>query len=316
MTTPVLFLDDASRHVGLIDRARAEQTAITLLATLRRLRKINSRIALNSARPIAQYQIADDWTLQAVLGGNAFKEEWAFVRALSDRSPFSAGLKEGMSQEVDELEFRTRPGQVPSSALAWATLLDSATVSFDAHPDWSRGWVETVYRTLDDDGNLLECEGRIKNASLVVHADEHIDWLKLLGLTATPTAAQIWSEKGDRFPNLRFLSRTEKDLKELEGSGAPFLQAVASLEVLEKDAAGWKNDSPWPEFSTKATGEGEQRQKLCLVHDDVTGTEELFDWHIRFTGGLAGRIHFRVDAANRVIVVAYVGGKLTRKISA
>ncbi|MDA8450524.1 hypothetical protein M5C97_17270 [Acidovorax sp. NCPPB 3859] len=61
MTTPVLFLDDASRHVGSIDRTRAEKTAMTLLSTLKRLRKINSRIALNTARPIAQYQITDDW---------------------------------------------------------------------------------------------------------------------------------------------------------------------------------------------------------------------------------------------------------------
>lgn len=288
---------------------------MTLISTLRRLRKINNRIALNTAGPIAQYQVSDDWTLQAVLGGNAFKEEWNFVRALSDRSPFSVGLKEGMSQEIDDMEFRTRPGQVPSSALAWATLLDSATVSVDAHPDWSRGWVETAYRTLDDDGNLLEGEGRIKNASLVAHVDEHVDWLKLLGLAAAPTAAQIWSEKEDRFPSLRFLPRTEEDLTALEGSGAPFQQAIASLEVLSRVATGWQATSPWPENFTNATPEAEQRKKLCWVHDDATGTEELFDWHVRFTGGLAGRIHFRVDATNRAIVVAYIGGKLTRKIS-
>jgi hypothetical protein len=315
MTTPVLFLDDASRHIGTIDRARAEQTAMTLLATLRRLRRINGRIALNTARPIAQYQIADDWTLQAVLGGNTFKEEWDFVRGLSDRSPFSVGLKDGMSQEIDDMEFRTRPGQVSSSALAWATLLDSATVSFDAHPDWSQGWVEMSYRTLDEAGNLLDTDGRVRNASQAAHADEHVDWLKLLGLAAVPTAAQVWSEKGDRFPGLRFLPRMEKDLTALEGSGVPFLQAVASLEALTKDVASWKADNPWPEFSTKASPESDQRQKLCWVQDDATGKEELFDWHTRFTGGLAGRVHFRVDATNRVIVVAYVGGKLTRKIS-
>lgn len=315
MTTPVLFLDDASRHVGSISRERAEQTAMTLLATLRRLRRINSKIALNTARPIAAYQIADDWTLQAVLGGNAFKEEWDFVRALSDRSPFSVGLKEGMAQEIDDMEFRTRPGQIPSSALAWATLLDSATVSFNAHPDWSQGWVETAYRTLDDEGNLVEGEGHIKNASLAAHADEHLNWLKHLGLAAAPNAAQIWREREDRFPGLRFLPRTEKDLTALDGSGIPFLQAIASLEALAKDAANWKNDSSWPDFSTKTTGESEQRQKLCWVHDDATGKEELFDWHTRFTGGLAGRVHFRVDAVSRLIVIAYVGGKLTRKIS-
>ncbi|WVM88378.1 hypothetical protein ULG90_02185 [Halopseudomonas pachastrellae] len=288
---------------------------MTLLATLRRLRKINSRIALNTAGPIAQYLISDDWTLQAVLGGNAFREEWNLVRALSDRSPFSAGLQEEISQEIDDMEFRTRSGQLRSSALAWATLLDSATVSFDAHPDWSNAWVETAYCTLEDDGNLIDGQGRIKNASLAAHADEHEDWLKLFGLAEAPTAAQVWSEKEDRFPNLRFLTRTKKDLTGLEGSGAPFLQAMASLKALEQDVVDWRKDSPWPEFSTKASGESEQRQRLCWVYDDVTGKNELFDWHVRFTGGLAGRVHFRVDAANRVIVIAYIGGKLKRNIS-
>lgn len=314
MTIPVLFLDDASRHVGPTDRARAEQTATTLLATLRRLRRINSRIALNTARPIAQYRISDDWTLQAVLGGNARKEEWDFVRGLSDRSPFSSGLKDGMSEEIEDMEFRTRPGQVQSSALAWATLLDSATVSFDAHPDWSQGWVETSYRTLDAVGNLLEADSRVKNASQVAHADQHVAWLTLLGLAGVPTATQVWSEKGDRYPCLRFLPRVEKDISALDGSGAPFLQAIASLEALSKVASSWKKESPWPEF-TNATPESEQRQKLCWVHDETTGNQELFDWHTRFTGGLAGRVHFRVDAVSRLIVVAYVGGKLTRKIS-
>ncbi|MDA8451630.1 hypothetical protein M5C97_17280 [Acidovorax sp. NCPPB 3859] len=250
-----------------------------------------------------------------MLGGNGFKEEWDFIRVLSDRSPFSVGLEDEIAQEISDMEFRTRPGQVPSSALAWATLLDSATVSFDAHPDWSQGWVEMSYRTLDDAGDLLETEGRVRNASQAVHADEHIDWLKLLGLAAIPTASQVWREKADRFPGLRFLSRVEKDLTVLEGSGVPFLQAVASLEALAKDVATWKMDSPWPEFSTKASPEAEQRQKLCFAHDDATGKEELFDWHTRFTGGLAGRVHFRVDAESRVIIVAYVGGKLVRKIS-
>lgn len=244
-----------------------------------------------------------------------FREEWDFIRSLSDRSPFSAGLQEEMSQEIDEMEFRTRPGQLPSRALAWATLLDSATVSFNAHPDWSQAWVETTYSALEDDGSLVDGEGRVKNTSLAAHADEHEDWLKLLGFAEAPTAAQVWSEKGDRFPNLRFLPRAEKDLLALEGSGAPFLQAIASLKALEKDVVDWKEDSPWPEFSTKASGESEQRQKLCWVHDDVTGKEELFDWHVRFTGGLAGRVHFRVDAAKRVIVIAYIGGKLKRSIS-
>lgn len=315
MTTPVLFLDDASRHVGAADRAQAERIAKTLLDTLKRLRKINKKFALNTAGPLAQYQIADGCTLQSILGGIAFKEEWEFIRGLNDRSPFAAGLEDSLLQEVNGMEFRTRSNEVTSSALAWATLLDSATVSFDAHPDWSHAWVEIIYSALEDDGGLRESERRVRNASQAAHADTHADWLKLLGPSGAPTAAQIWNERTDRFPGLRFLPRMEKDLATLEGSGAPFLQAISALAALAKDVAGWKPESAWPEFSTKATPESEQRQKLCWATDDVTGKWELFDWHTRFTGGLAGRVHFRVDSENRLIIVAYVGGKLIRKIS-
>lgn len=315
MTTPVLFLDDASRHVGAADRAQALQTTMTLLETLKRLRKINKRIALNTAGPIAQHKIADDWTLQSILGGVVYKEEWEFIRSLNDRSPFSAGLKDSLLQEVGGMEFRTRPGQVVSSALAWATLLDSATVGFSAHPDWSRAWVETAYCLMADDGSICEAEGRVRNASRAVHADEHGAWLRSLGLSKGASAAQVWVERADRFPGLRFLPRTEGDLVMLEGSGAPFFQAMSALDTLAKDASSWKPESSWPEFSTKASPEFEHRQKLCWATDDVTGKKELFDWHTRFTGGLAGRVHFRVDSERRSIVIAYIGGKLSREIS-
>lgn len=288
---------------------------MTLLATLKHLRKINKRFALNAAGPIAQYQIADNWTLQTLLGGVTYKEEWEFIRGLNDRSPFAVGFEDGLLREVGGLEFRTRAGQVVSSALAWATLLDSATVSFDAHPDWSQAWVQTAYSSLEDDGSLLEAEGQIRNASQIAHVDAHVDWLKVLGFSDAPTAAQIWNERADRFPGLRFLPRIEKDLIALDGSGIPFLQAIAALDSLAKDVANWKAESPWPQFSTKTSPESEMRQKLCVVTDDMTGESEIFHWHTRFTGGIAGRVHFKVDVTNRRIIVAYIGGKLEREIS-
>jgi len=311
MTTPVLFLDDASRHAGQADRTKAERTVITLLDTLKRLRKINKRFALNTARPIAHYQVADNWTLQAILGGRAFKEEWDFIRLLNDRSPFAAGLEVEMLQVIDGMECRTRAYGVASGALAWAMLLESATVSLDGHPDWSQAWVETAYTVLEDDETLSDAEGLVRNASQAAHADIHVDWLKLLGLSRVPTAAQLWSERAERFPGVRFLPQTRKNIERLEASGAPFLQAISALESLANDVRGWGKDVTWPEFSTKATAECEQRKRLCWFHDNETGKRELFDWHIRFTGSFPGRVHFRVDGSARTIVVGYVGRKLT-----
>jgi hypothetical protein len=300
--------------MGALNRETALRIAMTLLDTIKRLRKFNKKFALNTAQSIALYQIADDWTLQSILGGPLYKDEWTFIRMLADRSPFSYELEEGFLQEVSEMEFRTRPGKVLSSALAWATLLDSAVVSFDAQPDWSKAWTDTAFSILEDDGSLSELEGKVRNTSQAAHADEHVEWLKRLGLSDISPASQVWVERAERFPGLRFLQRTEKDLATLEGSGAPFLQALSALEALSNDVANWKPEAPWPDFSTKASPESETRQKLCWVNDEATGKDELCEWHTRFTGGLAGRVHFRVDGASHVIVVAYIGAKLRRCI--
>lgn len=316
MTTPVIFLDDASRFLGDVERVHAEEAAFTLLATLRKLKKINGKIALNTVQSIGKYQISDNWSLQIILGGNSCREEWDFIRALNDRSPFAAGMEEGLLDEVRGMEFRTKPGMVQSSALAWAALLDSATVSFDAHSDWKKSWVESAYIELDINGDVHETDISIRNASKVEHAEEHFEWLTTIGQIAVETAAQVWAEKTDQFPGLRFLPRVEKDLTELECSGIPFQQAIAALKCLVNDVKNWKIDCPWPDFSTKASPEAQQRQNFCYVVDDVTNKSELFHWHTRFTGGIAGRVHFRVDGTNRQIVVAYIGGKLNKAISA
>lgn len=311
----MIFLDDASRFSGEVDRKQAEKAALTLFATLRKLKKANKKLSLNTARPIAQYQVSDNWNLQMILGGKPFQLEWDFIRTLNDRSPFSADLGMGLLEEARSMDFRTAINMVSSDALAWAALLDSATVSFDAHPDWAEAWVASSYAELDGEGNLHDAEMQVRNASKAEHADQHGDWLRALGETPLDNAAKIWDEKAEIFPGLRFLPRVEKDLIELEGTGVPFQQAVTALKCLAKDVGSWAVGNAWPEFSTKASPEGQQRQNLCYVVDHVTNKSELFDWHTRFTGGIAGRVHFRVDGTGRQIVVAYIGSKLQKPIS-
>ena len=250
----------------------------------------------------------------AVLGGNAFREEWDFVRALSDRSPFSAGLADELAQEITGMEFCTHEAQIPSIALAWATLLDSATVSFGAHPDWSLAWVDTSYKMLDDEGNLIEVDGKIRNASKVTHADEHTEWLKPLGLATAQPQPKYGLRKRIVFPvydSYLVLSMTSLHLMV---AVFPSFRPLHHFRPLHK-MLRIEEEHSLARIFYQGQSESSQRQDLCWVHDNATGKKELFDWHIRFTGGFAGRIHFRVDTASRQIIVAYVGGKLTRKIS-
>jgi len=315
MMTPVLFLDDASRSTEKITRERAEDIAKALLRTLSSLRRVNRNFALNTASPISQYQVAEGWTLQAILGGDSFKEEWLFIRDLTSRSPFSTGFENSLSDEISIMEFRTKKGDIESEALAWAALLDSATVGFQANPDWETSWIDTKFIQLEDDGELKEGSTLVKNASSQEHVDEHAKWLREFSLSDSQSASKIWEDRDILFPGIRFLPRVESDLIALEGSKSPFIQAIESIHALSKDVSDWPTDSNWPTFSRKATPEGEQRKALCWVHDDVTNKKELFDWHTRFTANFPGRIHFRVDGTSRIIIIGYIGMKLRREIS-
>lgn len=313
MTTPVLFLDDVSKHQGQTSKERAVELALNLLATLQNIRKLNKRFALNVAVPIHQYEVADGWNLQSVLGGVNYKEEWDFIRMLNDRSPFSANMEKDLLVEIESLECKTKDTQLQSTALAWASLLESATVSFDSQTDWTNPWISITTSILEDDGTLIESDDSVRNASKIEHVELHSEWLKALGQTETCSVEQLWNERTDRFPNLRFLNRVKGDLEKLQTTGSPYNRAIMALTTLNSDVAMWTSEA-WPNFSIKTTPESEQRRTLCHITDDVTGRTENFEWHTRFTGSIAGRIHFRVDQATHNFVIGYIGAKLTRSI--
>ncbi|WP_227731169.1 hypothetical protein [Yersinia proxima] len=309
----VLFLDDASRFYEETSFNDAEIAALELINVLKGIRKINKKIAINTATPIHLYLVSNNYSLQQILRGNNYTEEWAFIRMLNDYSPFSVEVEKYL-EEVICSELRTEGNGIQSSALAWAMVLDTAVVSFNFNNDWSRSWVKVIYSTLDDNGEIISHNSRVKNACNENHLEEHTQWLRNLGLGSVPDVEKIWSERASLYPKLRFLPRVKKDLKSLENSGLPFTNAILALEILSKDAINWTVPSLWPVFSTKESPEGETRKRLCWVFDEDTSSEELFDWHIRFTGNVAGRIHFRVDQRNHNIVVAYIGAKTMKKI--
>ncbi|MDO8893766.1 hypothetical protein [Nitrosomonas sp.] len=312
MPAPILFLETASGHEQEISQEAASQIAKQLVSTLRRARKVNAKIALNSREPLRNCKVAPNWILSAALGGIANREEWEFIKTLADRSPISSGLEEWLG--VSELTEATTGECVQSQALLWASLLETGTVSFFAKSNWQHSWIDAQIKRLDDDGELLFIETRIRNASKTEHVDEHESWLRTLGYDNLPSAVDLWNEKDHHFPRLRFLSRVQKDLLYLTSSGSSYKQALETLKALNNDAQIWEATSAELQFSVKVTPEYEKRRKLCLVYDERTGAEHCFDTHARFTGGVAGRIHFRVDNANRKLVIAYIGIKLNRPI--
>ncbi|CUZ29776.1 Uncharacterised protein [Serratia marcescens] len=314
MTNTVLFLDDASKFIGDLDKVEAEKLALSMINSLRKIKKANNRVSVNLNVPIGQYPVSDNWVLQNILVGNGYREEWEFIRLLNSRSPLSSEIEDLIVQQLNDKEFRTANGNKKSIALAYASLLDSATVSYDIIPDWSTPIVEVVCDTLEDDGNISSLNYNVKNVSSPNHVTIHEEWLRSLGLVESPTVDDFWNERNERFPMLRFLKRTKKDLFDLYGASMPYNQAINAIISLSQDAENWEHDEAWPNFSRYATDESETRRKLCWLDDEDDGESKCFGWHVRFTGSFAGRIHFFVDSKNRKIIIGYIGMKLSKPI--
>lgn len=307
---PVVFLDDASRSSGILQLADAAVLARGLINTLRAMRACNRRVAVNASGPIGGFLVCQNHTLKSVLIGHAAREEWDFIRALNDRSPLSAGIEEGLTRAIREMDFRALPSGASTEAVAFALFLDSAVLSLHGAADWLKEWVNIEYDALVDDGTIAVTQCSVRNASSPEHVAIHSPWIAKLGWSNSDPANVVWSERAQRFPGLRFLPRVESDLRWLATSGIPYQQAIEGLRSLSSDVLNWAADSARPIWSRYASPEGEQRSLLCWVFDESVGKKELFNWHTRFTGGFPGRIHFRVDEAKREIVVGYVGAKL------
>lgn len=312
MISPVLFIDDMSRNNGVLVKDEAVQLALSLIATLKSARKVNKDFSINLSVPIGSYQVSDNFTLQLAFSGNEYREEWEFIRQLNSRSPISSEIETMISQQIEEIEYRTIPGGFESVALMYASLLDSAIFSHCIIPDWFNPMVDVTCTTLLDDAKLDITSEKVRNMSKPEHADFHKDWLEVLGFTENPSIDELWNEREKRYPGLRFLERTRKDLSDLAGASVPFNQAIISLESLSQDVQNWVSDAAWPSFSRKASPESATRRNYCNFYDESKGEERCFEWHVRFTGSFPGRVHFIVDEENHQIVVGYIGSKRLR----
>lgn len=306
MPIPVLFLESGSGHQAKVKDEVATATALTLVQTLITLRKANRSIAVNSSEHLSKIQLTPDKTLQSVLAGPEYRDQWLLIKTLASNSPLSYGVDEWL-EVVGNCEAKTSGGIV-SLALLWAVLCETGTVSLNVAPVWGNEWISTHYSSLDADANVQLTVESIPNISHPLHTATHKDWLS--ELNSGNTAASVWRERNARFPGLRFLSRIERQLAELSVAGAPYVQALETLKILNDDALLWGGAGN-PNYSIKvASGEHDKRRDLADFFDESREKNRNFGRHAYFTGGIAGRIHFIADATEKKFVIGYIGKKL------
>lgn len=306
----ILFLNELSTDSSELAKDDARQRALQLLKVLKAIRKQQAQVGLNSSSPLKDTLVDLRYSLSELLAGNEYREEWQFLRGFVNRSPLSADMDTAFSLQIEEVEYFYQ--NQASMALGCADQWGTAVISFPNTP-WNEAWLSVVKHELDDVAVIQESIVEIRNFTHTEHVATHLNWLQTVSFGWLSGAGVFWQQRETLFPCLRFLKRTENDMDSLRVSGAAYYLVLQRLHELNQDIARWvESAGDWPEFSSKATPEDETRKRLCEVVDN--GEKHNFHWHLRFTGGIAGRIHFRICSRDQKAIIAYIGRKLEMPI--
>lgn len=296
----ITFLNELSHPTDECSDKQAKASVATLIGVLRGIKKIRPSLELHSSLPLPSINIGGQRTLSALRTDGNTREEWQFLRGLENRA---FDLKDDLYDLAAEYEYEGDP----CLGLGFAHALESLAVSFES-PRWRDSVVQLLYRELDAKGELITSTVSVKHAASSVNVEELDAWLKTIPHRLATDGADLWKNRLEYFPSLRFLPRTEQQIIILK-NGAPTLNSInLRLWQLQCSAQNWAPGAPLPTFSSKVTPEYESRKNLCRFESASSG-EQIFDLHARYTPG-AGRIHIWCNSKENVIEIAHIGGKL------
>ena len=301
--TMMVFLNELSAPQGRLDIHQGKAVMNALVGVLKAVKTKRSNMVLHSASPMKGMALGDLYSVGQWCNDPESKERWLWLRALQNKSPFEVGLENSIEYKHDK---------VKAEGLGLSHLFGGLAVSFAHGEIWDDSTVSLVKHFLreDDSGGAVLEEETVEtfHACHPDHVTSHADWLETACVTPVVDGEDLWNRRGDLFPHLDFLPRTESQVRKLL-PGHPWLRAVADrLKELDSAVAGWQPATMrYPDWCN-VTPEGENRKKLCWFND-IDGKKRLFDLHARFTPG-CGRLHLRLDPTNSKARVAHIGDKI------
>lgn len=224
------------------------------------------------------------------------------------------------SEEFDqesEIDFKTEfmYQEKSSKGCLLAYEMDGVVVSFLSSDHWKIPQISGIYIELMDDGEIEQSPVQIPNVSF----NENIESFKKYydekqeerRYTDIVSGQDIINGAEHIFPNLVFCENAIQGCKRNVGVSEAG-QVYKRLLELQRAAENMK-DKFDKNILTNATVES--TVTLGRFSEEHTfrlpdGKKELFSWHIRYTGGYAGRIFFYPVPRKRIIYVGHVGHKL------
>jgi hypothetical protein len=293
---------DTARDVAIV-QLRQFARSVNAVHRLRR------DFALQTPELIKGWRLGRDLTFDEFLGNADTKDDARILLGAVNRAPLRRDLA---AARADDQLLEYQVGGAAAEALGLADLYDGLAFSFDQAP-WQATSV-TVQRsglveTDAGDVEFVEADINVRNAAAPEHVAQHRPWLDHAGKPRFEDFADFEANRADRLANIDFLSNALDQLRGINPDHPRWNAICTRLDELQSAVVEWDPAAaPAPIWRTKVTGEGETRRRLCDFKD-LDGVTRCFDEHARFTPGM-GRVHFRIDATNRRLIVAHIGDKL------
>lgn len=267
---------------------------------------------------LQNFPLAPDFTYSDFMAQLLVESEidlYYFLIELEDKSPAMDHFEYEMLEEIDAHRFYTPGFPIPEqqTTLSLAHFLDATLLSISTTLQWEVHELEIVRYTEDyqyNDENLT-----LRHIANQTHGELLFEQHYQTKKPADYTVDEIWEEKDDLYPYLRFLGRIKDDLVKLKKAGLPYRRALGQLDALNNDIERWVIagvDQGEPEYSVdSARGEHDNRRELTTWRDESDELEYYFDKHLYIDKfGFVGRLHFRICPHEQRAIIAYAGRKL------
>lgn len=294
--------DDAAREVSA---AQLRQFARSVNA-VHRLRR---DFALQTQELIKGWRLGRDLTFDDFLADPVNKDDARILLGAVNRAPLRRDLA---AARVNDHALEYQVDGAAAEAFGLADLYDGLAFSFDQPPWQARSIIVQRTGLIETDTGAVELIATnigVRNATTPEHVAQHRPWLDHAGKPRFEDFADFEAHRVNRLANIDFLDHALGQLRGINPDQPRWNAICTRLDELQEAMVEWDPAAtPAPAWRTKVTGEGETRRRLCNF-EDLDGVVRCFDEHARFTPGM-GRVHFRIDAANRRLIVAHIGDKL------
>jgi len=215
--------------------------------------------------------------------------------------------------DITHSEFKHKNENAIGCLIAYET--NNFVMSFKTHECWQDKVLNGKYSTLDNwetIDNPLEVEVlNVCESEEINHIKEHFSSEIEEKYKEVKCGKEILIHKEEWFPSIQFCDNAIKQL-EKENTYINIQQIIKKLDELNDY---FRNITGNFDVNALKHCTGESEATLKNYKDDHTfilpdGSEEIFSFHLRFTGTYAGRIFFISDEENRSCIIGHIGKKL------